>query len=288
MRRYWLVVLAIAACKGNVKTETKTESHAAVAPTLVDARAAPDGFGDWVAITPSEDRLRCASYAKDEWEVLVDAGTARAKLATEREPNRGPQLPFALPKGEAFRGRRHVVATRDGFIVGHDAGEWGGSLYWFSSDGKRQRELAKENVAGLVAIGKDAVLALEGLAHLGINEGRARWLFGDDKGWRETAVVPLDGAARVFVLRADGTYVVTTKSLTRIDNAQQAHVVQPLRGVMLYPNSMVADANGRLFIGMRQLVLRLTPKDSVFTEQWFAPRGCAEAAQRDHDCVCLR
>jgi len=45
---------------------------------------------------------------------------------------------------------RHVIRVRDGKLVGEDQGEWGGSLWWISKDGRRRKWLSDENVHGFV------------------------------------------------------------------------------------------------------------------------------------------
>ena len=52
----------------------------------------------------------------------------------------------------------------------------------------------------------------------------------------------------------------------------------------LEPDSIVRDAGGRIFIGMRHLVARLTPARRGFHEDWLVPPWCANV---DPDsCAC--
>ena len=162
----------------------------------------------------------------------------------------------------------------------------GGSLFWFSADGKQKKELARENVRGFVAVSPDLVVALEGLAHLSLNEGRARWLAHDAKGWHQAQVDELDGAVQTFTQTPKAIYVATTKGITRVDGPKQNRVIVPTRSSMLYPDTMVANPQGRLFLGMRELVLRLVPKGDAFDEEWLAPPNCRTTEQLDMKCIC--
>ncbi|HEX7837136.1 MAG TPA: hypothetical protein VF469_06710 [Kofleriaceae bacterium] len=65
-----------------------------------------------------------------------------------------------------------MLAVADGFLVGTDAGEWGGALQWFSKDGARHAQIADANVRSLVVLGADEVLVLEGLNHLSLADYR--------------------------------------------------------------------------------------------------------------------
>ena len=39
-------------------------------------------------------------------------------------------------------GDRHVLGVADGWLVGFNAGEFGGGLWWFSFDGKRSKRIS--------------------------------------------------------------------------------------------------------------------------------------------------
>ncbi len=219
-------------------------------------------------MTPTDDSLRCANRANDEWELSLDGGRVVATLQADREPSRGPTVPFTLPQGAEAPGRKSVVAVDDGFLVGTDAGEWGGSLLWASKDGTQMKEIGDENVVMLIDLGA-AVLSLEGLAHLSLDEGKARWIAKEDGTWKEVAAATLDGAPQATTRVGDATYVLTTKGLTRLDPTRTATVVTPLTLFALYPDSGVADGAGALWFGMRHYVVQLVPTGDTFTPRWF-------------------
>jgi hypothetical protein len=247
--------------------------------------ATPQVPAGWVTVEPTAELLRCANWSKHEWQVSIDHGALAIIDASVREPNTGPTLPFALPK--QLRGRRHALAVPDGFLVGVDAGEWGGSLHAFSADGQQHTELADENVRGLVAFGDD-VVSIEGLSHLSLSEGNARWLHRDGNAWREVALTPLDAGPQTFAAAADAIYVVTLESLVRIGRDRKATVIQPLRIHGLYPDSMTVDDLGRIWIGMRHFALRLSPAGTRYEETWLVPERCKHARldPKNFDCIC--
>jgi HEAT repeat protein len=61
------------------------------------------------------------------------------------------------------------LAYLDGFLIGEDHGEWGGTLKYEDSSGN-QIELINDNIKSLNIIGKNTI-AIAGLAHLGFNKG---------------------------------------------------------------------------------------------------------------------
>jgi hypothetical protein len=136
-------------------------------PSLVHGFAAdtPDG---WVPFSINAEALRCGNYSKREWEVKLE--DSRVKVNTVSQLSQA-LLPFDILVSEAgigLQGDRHVEKVADGWLVGFDAGEWGGSLWWFSEDGKAHKKLADENVVGFAKTSE--LLALTGLAHLGIDQ----------------------------------------------------------------------------------------------------------------------
>ena len=280
MARFAIALLALWGCKGDERVTTPLTNAAApaAAPSPVPA--------GWVAIQPDAERLRCANHARDEWRIEVEGGAVKIAKAATPEPSTGPPLPFPLPRDAEMKGRRHVLAIGGGFLVGFDAGEWGGALYWFGKDGSGQQKLAGENVRGLVALGPDAALAIEGLAHLGISEGRVRWLERKGGAFAAAGETALPDAPQTHAAAGDTLYVLTTSSLVRIGLDRRITVVQPVQTPGLYPDSMAIDPGGALWIGMRQLVLRLSPGRRRFAETWLVREDCRRAELVDLECVC--
>ncbi|PTL78674.1 hypothetical protein [Vitiosangium sp. GDMCC 1.1324] len=259
----------------------------ALALSSVLAATVPDG---WILVPePSEEQVGCANHSRLAWRVSSDKNGVRVEPEPDPEHDTGARLPFALPKELHVGGTRHVLAVPDGFLVGSDAGEWGGGLFWFSSDGKTWRQLANENVNGLVQLGPGEVLSLHGLNHLGMRRGAARWLVQDaQRQWTVSETKMLDAGPQAFVSTPEALYVVTADSLTRIGRDRQVSVLQPLPTAILYPNSMTADSHGTLWVGMRHFVLRLTPSGKGFSREWFVPKDCARIKQQDFECVCVK
>jgi hypothetical protein len=185
-------------------------------------------------------------------------------------------------------GRQHVLAIPGGFLLGTDEGEWGGDLTWISADGKRARKLGNENVHGLALLGPNQVVVLEGLNHMGLETGHALWLRPSSGAWEIEAEQPLDAGPETFVVARDAIYVLTARSLVRIDHEKHASAIQPVATRGLYPNSMVADADGSLWVGMRQFVLRLAAQGRRYAESWFVHKGCERPRVGDGDCKCQK
>jgi hypothetical protein len=257
----WALLVLVACEKGKSPPPPQPP---AVARVAIDA-ARPELPPPWREVPePTQDQLLCGNRA-DSWTVSADAKGVHVAKQTVAEPDTGPALPFK-PRDLAD-GRRHTLAVRDGFLVGIDGGEFGGSLDWFSADGKQHASLGKPNVKGLASLGADEALVLTGLNHLGVEEGTALWLASDAKGWHETANAPLDGGPEAFVDAGDAVYAVTPSSLVRIGRDHKVEVVSSQPTGVLYPDSMAADAQHSLWIGMRGYVVKIDRSGKV---TWYA------------------
>lgn len=210
MARFAIALLALWGCKADDRVTTPITNVAAPAPA-----PSPIPAG-WVTIQPSAERLDCALHAHDDWRVEIEQGAVKLTKATSMEQITGPPLPFPIPWNVAMGGSRHVLAVDGGFLVGFDDWEFGGALHWFAADGSGHQKLAGENVVGLVALGPDAAVAIEGLAHLDVSEGRMRWLERRGDAFAVAGVTKLPDAARAGAAVGDTIYVLTTSRLVRI------------------------------------------------------------------------
>ena len=269
MKRWALLVL-VACERGHAPPATGSAEppKPAVARVAIDA-AAPDLPPPWKEVPPpTEDQLMCANHG-DQWAVTVDVKGVHVAKQEPREPDTGPTLPFKPGKDVLANGRRHTLAVSDGFIVGIDGGEWGGSLDWFSGDGRKHASLGKPNVSAVLSLGADEVLVLSGLNHLGLEEGTAQWFARDAKGWHAGTSVKLDGGPETSIDAGDAIYTVTPNSLVRIGRDRKIEVVAAQPTGILYPDSMAVDAQHRLWIGMRGFVVKIEPGNG-YRATWYA------------------
>lgn len=255
--------------------------------SAVLAATAPEG---WLQVPePSKELARCAHQVGRTWRVSTRAGGVHIEPASAPKHDTGGALPFVLPKEIPAYGNKHVLAVPDGFLVGFDAGENGGALFWLSLNGQSWRTLSDENVRGLIALGTREVLVLQGLNHRGIERGVARWFQqGADARWTLSAEKKLDSGSYMFTVTRDAVYVETVRSLTRIGRDREVTVFQKPPIDLLDPYNMTADANGALWVGMRHFVLRLAPSPTGFSREWFVPKDCPRLELRKYDCECVK
>lgn len=230
----------------------------------------------WSIHTPESVDWDARSSAPTEWHVWIENG--RVMVDTE-SPAEATVLPFKiepLPKEHEtdLAGPQSVFPVDGGYLVGFDAGEFGGGVWWFSADGGRRRKLTlrasdsiedyiSENVHGFARLGRD-VLVLEGLTHLSGNSGRVvRIHRGPDGEWRPSMFAKLSACPHAVIQESKSSwFLATTLGIWRIDaQGRERPVWQPPGGHLYYPNSIVRDGSGVVYMGMRNHIVRMTPRE---------------------------
>ena len=278
-----LLMMTYSSCTSQVS------SQSSASPDNLVTLPAPEG---WMLYpNPADDSraLRCANYSQHEWRVMPDGENVKIRLATKGD-HQDP-LPSQINSRNVAvgtKGERHIEQVDDGWVVGLDVGEFGGTLWWFSSNGKRSKKLADENVVGF-AKSSMGVLALVGLAHMGFDSGKVLRIGDGVAGNRKVETLAELGAApRTFAVESpDSLLIVTTRELIRVKTSGAVERLFPIKYKLLYPNSMTLSPAGIIHVGMRHFVTRLTPTENGYKEEWFVPVGCSQFRIYDYDCICI-
>lgn len=156
-------------------------------------------------------------------------------------------------------------------MIGFNAGEWGGTLWWFSDTGKESYKISDDQIVGFMVRG-DALFAIEGLAHLSISEGKVIKIVKNEKSGKYESVsyLTLPEAPDAVVLYKDGSFlIVTTASLVKIPlDGKIEKLLENTFWRALYPNSVVVDSRGDFYIGMRQGVAKISLSDIAPRIEW--------------------
>lgn len=182
--RYFAFTVLIAGCCLLIscaeKEFSKNENNPAVneiqQPKITSTPdfSVPDG---WILIpTPKENsrEVQCAGSRRD-WQWRVETEDEKVIISKYDEyaiDEQIKKLPADLQEtvlqtrdignGTAYF---HIEPYENGWLVGLDAGEWGGRLTWFSSDGKKKVVILRDNIRGIAQVGNE-ILILRGLAHV--------------------------------------------------------------------------------------------------------------------------
>jgi hypothetical protein len=184
-------------------------------------------------------------------------------------------LPFQRPRLEqGDNGASHHIHVADGWIVGFDGGEFGGSLWSFSENGKNSYKISEGHFGEFLRIG-GRIFELEGIAHMGTNRGQVMEIMRDAKDlrWQVKTFVKLHDAPYVVVPYDDNSMLVVTHAgLVRVSIHGQIQIIQEdTFWGGLYPESAVLDSHGTLFIGMNQGVAKLSSLQTGAKVEWMVP-----------------
>jgi hypothetical protein len=242
----------------------------------------------WVAITPYGDtssEMLCARESREEWHVYKTGDTVRVRPTVSSD--RWSPPPFrdsAAVSPSTFLGIGRPAKVTNGWLVGYDLGEFGGSVWWFSADGRDSAKVSDGQVSAFFKV-RDFLVATGGLAHMGSDEGRILRLTQDSAGrWRAVSILDLGDSPEAPVKESDSALlIVGARRLTRVvfsdvSSPVKAESLASRNWGFLYPNSAVRTPSGTVYVGMRHAVMRLVPDHSRYIETWLVPPACRTVA----------
>ena len=253
-------------------------------------RPAPEGWFVYPikdANHPDQQTRECFNYSRNTWRVSLEQSAVKIVKLARGAAEQPPMPPLLRVEPRIMRAHRTSVKFADSWLLGFDGGEFGGGLWVSNLDGSQTKEIWNQDIRSITPVG-DKILALSGLAHMSLDSGDALVL-SPPRGINAPVerVIHLDGAPLATTEDADGSIlIVTTRSLSRITDAWELQRLVSLADFVRfqYPNSMIRESDGTIYIGMQMLVLRLLPPE--YTEEWLLPDECRKFYLRGTDCEC--
>lgn len=115
-----------------------------------------------------------------------------------------------------FGGRQQNVKLKNGYLIGFDRGEFGGSLYWFDDNGIENYRICRGNIKDIIVF-EDRIFVTEGLAHLGGDRGQILKLKFDKEKWTSEKYFELKNVPYSTKLNSKNELIVlTSKQLLKI------------------------------------------------------------------------
>jgi hypothetical protein len=167
-------------------------------------RNAPDGWIEAPSSKANPNLWECAGYGGSEIVSLEDGSVHIGRPSDSDEEAQQSPLPQYLKLSKEMIGRRSVLRTADGWLVGFDAGEFGGGLWWFNNEGDENRKLLSENVHAIYQT-TDGVFVLVGLAHLSLDDGKIYKFTDAADEVSVTQLADLGGSPEASTVDADGS-----------------------------------------------------------------------------------
>ncbi len=244
----------------------------------------PEG---WIQAPSSKDNSalwECAGLA-GSWVVSESHGPlAVTELDVEQEEE--VAVPPYLKLSKEMKGRKSLLRTANGWLIGFDDGEFGGGLWWFNEDGSDSTKLLSDNVHAIYET-RNGTFVLAGLAHMGHDAGEVDQFIETPEKVTLRWVASLGGSPEASTVDPDGDIVVASpRGVVRVDYSGKVHLLYGSGEGLTYPTSVVADQNGDIFVGMRFFVLRLRPVDSLYRPQWLMRTNCRSFKTVKYVCSC--
>ena len=251
-------------------------------------RMPPKGWHVYPATNLNSETLDCLTYPTypiTSWSVSVLDNAVSIAEYRPQDVRQDPLPPGFQIKPEQSHGRRHTLKFEGGWLIGIDAGEWGGGLWITNQDGSLSKLIVEDNVRGIVSTAQ-GIFVLSGLAHGGFDFGNVVML-SNPHDMRVTLewTASLDSAPNAFVRLADDSVLVIdvfgALQITPSGGRKRLFYLKPVRGYYPLANSVVRTANGTIYVGMRTFVLRFLPggggqtgTNSEYAEDFLLPETC--------------
>jgi hypothetical protein len=217
------------------------------------------------SIPTNPDTLEKYNHSSTEWMVFLKNDTVRV---TDKIDPIVPSPPFPLKHNG--RDKPSILKVEDGYLIGSYRGEWGGDLYWYSPDGKKNYKISDDEIVQFIK--KDGEnYAIQGLSHLGMSEGSIIAIKKEKNRWVAKQYLNLSAAPDGIVLDSHKNFIViTSKGLLKINRNLQTDTLtkKAIWFEMLYTNSLVMK-NDVIYAGMRAGVYKYSLITSK--QEWLQP-----------------
>ena len=229
-------------------------------------------INNWVSypIKANLDSLHISNNSPNDWYIYLKNDSVRV---IDFKNHKAPSLPFVIKADsnkKILRGDLSILKVNDGYLIGSYRGEWGGGLYWFSSNGDKSYMISGDEIVQFLKKG-DEIYAIQGLAHLFMSEGSIISIEKIKNTWTAKQVLKLPTAPYAAALDSKQNFIViTSKSLFKIDENFSTTILID-SGIWyraLYPNSLIVK-NDIIYAGMRACVYKYNLVSKK--QEWLLP-----------------
>jgi len=221
---------------------------------------------------PSKDAILQFNNSATSWLLSLDpSGQVIAQNKIAKFPS-VDTLPFKIyfdtSRAFSWRGFRTVKKVDNGYLVGFNKGEFGGSLHWFSESGDSTYQISLGNVDYIFEY-KKKIYMVTGLFHITDRGGINEMKFIENK-WKVDERFELPSKSDIIMPYKDRMLIITTKTILFFDGTSNFDFVKK-DGFwdVLYPQSALI-LNDELFVGMRGGVYKINLNTKK--EEWLLPK----------------
>ncbi|MBW1296364.1 hypothetical protein [Aquimarina litoralis] len=222
-----------------------------------------------------EDARKFKFNSQTEYEVFEDNGIPSFR-SFDYKRLRGPEIKLNLVRDTSNyrdfsnKSRQINIKVSNGYLVGFDTGEFGGSLYWFDNNGIEKYKICNGRIKNIHQL-NESYLVTEGLEHLNIDKGQILQIKLKGGKWVAEKYLELNNVPFVSMMinSKKDLLILTSKKLLKVTTDKKVIEIIP-DGFWrnLYPNSGLI--RGKIaYFGMRNGILKVdinTEKANWLTE----------------------
>ena len=186
---------------------------------------------------------------------------------------KGDSIPFSQKQiAKKIKGHyaiRAVKKVNDGYIIGLNGGEFGGGLWFLSTNGKSSYEISSYIRVRQIFEFNNKLYVIRGLAHLGSSYG-SLFELKKDKKWKILKTYKLPGAPNFIVKEGENILILTTEHLMSFNKNEKLIKIlkAPFYWGMFYPSSAIVDKND-IYIAMRKGILKISDFYDNPNYEWY-------------------
>lgn len=240
--------------------------------------SAPESLYSWVKVIPPKPgspELDDAAKSEYEWQVEMkgDKPTAHRRNVKSEEATALPAFIKRTRGPHPEPGEIHSMQVTDGWLVSFNAGESGGSLWWYANDGRQSYKVSNDQIIQFLPA-KRGLFALEGVERFNSQRGQIIQIQQNNQGqWMTSTFYDLGHTPDVGMIVTGGDFLVsTTENLVRVHPDKTATVVLPkVFWNGLAPRSIMISPAGDIYLGMHLGVSIVYPHRQGFDADWLIP-----------------
>jgi hypothetical protein len=226
-----------------------------------------------------------------EWDLFLDKEQIKLLPVTKREAfvkRDFISIMSDTPEdGTDYENGRLVKKVKDGWLVGFNKGEFGGSLWWVSQDQQEKRKLFQDIIVGFLDFPQGTIVltGLDWSFH-----GRVLWVSREAQtGYHVKVLAELGGEPHQFFKESLNSILVITDigpmspynkrnlfgngNLIRITlDGKSQRFPRPSIDFLNEAKSMIRTSSGDVYVGTGRHIVRLLPTKHGYKEQWFTIR----------------
>ena len=209
---------------------------------------------------PNEKSVFTANRSQEDWIINKIEDSIIISLS-DYNYFKGDSLPFSnIEIAEKFETQNPIRAVKkvvDGYIIGLNKGEFGGGLWFLSSDGKIYYEISPYKRVRQIFEMNNKIYVIEGRLHLTSDSGRLSEL-NKNVQWQISKTLELPNAPIFMIMDENNALILTTNNIVSFSPNERLEKIlnAPFNWGMLYPSTAIIEKTD-LYIAMRKGVLKV-------------------------------